>query len=163
MRIPSPKLRDWQITVLKPDQAKKLLNGTHGRDRAYFALALFSGLRAKELDRLVWDDLKLERGFIEVLGENAKSGSRRLIKIQPTLLAWLKPLVRSAEEPIFQGDKYKLIRRACTACGLEEWSQNVCRHSFGSYHLAHFRDMNEIAMQMGHKAHRCYFGITVKL
>ena len=149
-RIPSPKLRDRQITVLKPEQAKKLLNGIHGRDRAYFALSLFSGLRANELDRLVWDDLKLERGFIEVLGENAKSGSRRLIKIQSNLLAWLKPLVQSAEEPIFRGDKYELMCRACAACGLEEWPQNVCRHSFGSYHLAHFRDMNETAMQMGH-------------
>ena len=37
-RIPSPKLRDRQITVLKPEQAKKLLNGIHGRDRAYFCL-----------------------------------------------------------------------------------------------------------------------------
>ncbi len=30
-----------------------------------------------------------------------------------------------------------------------EWPQNALRHSFGSYHLAHFKDAAKLALEMG--------------
>jgi hypothetical protein len=31
----------------------------------------------------------------------------------------------------------------------ENWPNNALRHSFGSYHLAHFKDAPALALQMG--------------
>jgi integrase len=36
------------------------------------------------------------------------------------------------------------------AAGITSWPPNACRHSFASYHLAHFRDPRELALEMGH-------------
>jgi hypothetical protein len=40
--------------------------------------------------------------------------------------------------------------RSRTAAGVEPWPSNALRHSFASYHLAHFRDQNALALEMGH-------------
>jgi integrase len=149
-RIPSPKLDEGKVKVLTPDQVKNLLTKLNGSDRAYFALATFAGLRPGEIDRLSWGDVRLDRGVIDLSSQQAKSRSRRLVKIEPNLKAWLAPLVGGPEEPISRCDKYEMMKRACHAAGLEEWPQNVCRHSFGSYHLEKFRTINETALQMGH-------------
>jgi integrase len=34
--------------------------------------------------------------------------------------------------------------------GITRWPSNCLRHSFASYHLAHFRDPKELALEMGH-------------
>ena len=31
-----------------------------------------------------------------------------------------------------------------------KWSNNVLRHSYGSYHLAKFEDINKTSLQLGH-------------
>jgi integrase len=34
--------------------------------------------------------------------------------------------------------------------GITKWPNNGLRHSFGSYHVAHFQNPNLTALQMGH-------------
>ena len=31
------------------------------------------------------------------------------------------------------------------------WPQDVCRHSFASYHAAKYRNLHELQLQMGHR------------
>jgi len=157
-RIPSPKLDERKIEVLTVDQSRRLLNGLEGSDRAYFAIALFAGLRPGEIDRLTWDEVKLDRGHIELLSRQAKGRSRRLVTIQPNLAAWLKTMEFQPtiicgtlkELPISRCDKCELMKRACYAAGLSQWPQDVCRHSFASYHLARWKNANETAHELGH-------------
>ena len=35
-----------------------------------------------------------------------------------------------------------------------EWPQNALRHRFGSYHLAHFKDVAKLALDVGNSKHR---------
>ena len=39
---------------------------------------------------------------------------------------------------------------ARVAAGIGDWPDNALRHSFASYHLAHFRDAKALALEMGH-------------
>jgi integrase len=34
--------------------------------------------------------------------------------------------------------------------GITEWPDNALRHSFASYHVAHFKDAKALALEMGH-------------
>jgi integrase len=36
------------------------------------------------------------------------------------------------------------------AAGITHWPANALRHSFASYHLAHFKDAAALALEMGH-------------
>jgi len=41
--------------------------------------------------------------------------------------------------------------------GWEVWPQNALRHSFASYHLAHFQDAPKTAFQLGHTSPQMVF------
>src|SRR5207244_7130138 len=43
-----------------------------------------------------------------------------------------------------------LFPAARKAAGITEWPDNALRHSFASYHLAHFKDAAALALEMGH-------------
>lgn len=36
------------------------------------------------------------------------------------------------------------------AAKITQWPPNALRHSFASYHLAHFRDAAQLALELGH-------------
>jgi integrase len=39
---------------------------------------------------------------------------------------------------------------ARAAAGITDWPDNALRHSFASYHLAHFNNSAALALEMGH-------------
>jgi hypothetical protein len=43
-----------------------------------------------------------------------------------------------------------LFDAARVAAGIDEWPDNALRHSFASYHVAHFKDAKSLALEMGH-------------
>jgi hypothetical protein len=47
-----------------------------------------------EIQRLVWEDIRLEDGYIEIRARNAKTASRRMIAVVPTLKEWLLKYAR---------------------------------------------------------------------
>ena len=44
----------------------------------------------------------------------------------------------------------QLFDQARVTAGITEWPDNALRHSFASYHLAHFKDAKALALEMGH-------------
>ena len=42
------------------------------------------------------------------------------------------------------------FEEARASSGIAEWESNALRHSFASYHLAHFKDAAALALEMGH-------------
>jgi len=79
----------------------------------------------------------------------SKTASRRFIPIRPALAAWLEPYRGRCGDLCPPGLYPRLVddrRRA----GITNWPVNAARHSFGTYHLAHFRSAAETALEMGH-------------
>ncbi len=122
-------------------EAPTLLAGT--------AISLFAGLRAAEIARLDWREVRMDRGFIEVTAAKSKTRTRRLVEIMPNLTEWLAPLVQETG-PVWPADaaRYRL-RPVMRAYGGRP-PRNAARHSFVSYHLALFEDVAKTELQAGH-------------
>jgi integrase len=135
--------------IFTPAQLRSLLANADGRIVPAIAIGAFAGLRRAEIDRLDWSEIDLAAGYIEVKGSKSKSGARRLVKITPNLHAWLTPharksgLVRDLKER-------DLLPTARKDAKLEKWPDNGLRHSFASYHLAHFKNAAALALELGH-------------
>jgi integrase len=47
--------------------------------------------------------------------------------------------------------------QARASAGIDEWPDNALRHSFASYHMAHFQNAASTALQLGHHDSRITF------
>ena len=82
--------------IFKPEQTRALLGAADPKLIPYLAIGLFAGLRPAEINRLTWDKIDLERGFIEVTAKNAKTRKRRLVDTSQNLKTWLEPFAKVA-------------------------------------------------------------------
>ena len=134
------------IEVHTPDQVKTVLETSRRADLdvcRHLAVRYFCGLRTAETHRLVETDIKLDHGYIEVSALKSKTRSRRLVTIQPNLRAWLA--LGGELRPLGPMTVRKVIKLSRVP-----WPHNVARHSFVSYHLAHFEKANKTALEAGH-------------
>lgn len=135
--------------ILTVAQAANLLEQAPSPILPHLAIGLFAGLRRAELERLDWADVHFADNLIEVTAAKSKTARRRFVRISPNLRAWLAP-VRKASGPITPANFVKMFRALRIAAGLTDWPANALRHSFASYHLAHFKDAAALALEMGH-------------
>lgn len=138
------------VGILSVEQIAALLEHSTPDILPLVAIGAFAGLRSAELNRLDWKEIDLQSGLIEVTALKAKSARRRFVKIQPNLMAWLKQSsqLSGSVAPV---NCRKLLDAVCAAAGIVDWPHNALRHSFASYHLAHFNDAAALALEMGHK------------
>lgn len=113
-------------------------------------IQLFAGVRPKEIQRLQWEHIDFDHGFIKVDHDVAKTRSVRIIPIEANLRAWLELTPKKERYgnvvPGSYGAKIKAIRYVA---GISQ-KQDVLRHSFASYHLAAYADMKALQEAMGH-------------
>src|SRR5215471_10120775 len=70
--------------------------------------------------------------------------------MQPNLRAWLAPYRAHRRGAVCPGNLRLRLEADRDRAGLRHnWPTNALRHSFGSYHLAHFQDAAALALQMG--------------
>src|SRR5215469_3469314 len=139
---------DGEISILTPDQLKKLFGKSKPLYQLYFALAAFTGIRSAELLRLEWSEINFEKGHIEVKARKAKTATRRLVPIQPNLAKWLAPYA-AKKGKLFQSRRtvdsaIKFAKRS----GIP-WKANCLRHSYATYRLSIVPDAGRIALEMG--------------
>jgi integrase len=139
--------------ILKVDEARALLENASSEILPYFAIGLFAGLRRAEIERLDWSEIDFDEGHIEVTAEKSKSKvANRFIPMQPNLREWLLPL-RQHRGNVTPQDRFEfrqLFEQARKDAGIRRWPKNALRHSFASYHVAHFKDAKGLALEMGH-------------
>jgi integrase len=156
-RTAKAKLVDKPPAIFTPEQAASLLTYAtpfiiHTNESYVLpalAIGLFAGLRQAEIARLDWKEIDLARGFIEITANKAKTSRRRLVTIEPNLAAWLAPYTKRSGNVLPPNARNK-IEAIWKRAGLKEWPDNGLRHSFASYHLAHFKDANRLALELGH-------------
>jgi integrase len=137
--------------ILSVEQATALLVNASSEVLPYIAIGLFAGLRRAEIERLDWSEIDFESGHIEVTAEKSKSKlANRFITLQPNLRAWLMPYRKLRGYVAPQENFQPLFNQSRKAAGITDWPDNGLRHSFASYHLAHFKDAKGLALEMGH-------------
>jgi integrase len=115
----------------------------------YWAIGAFAGLRSAELERLQWEQVGFEDRLIEVTAKSSKTASRRHVKIEPNLHRWLSPYM-FRHGPVCPPGLYPRLLEDRQRAGLTEWPSNALRHSFASYHLAHFSNPGMTSQELGH-------------
>jgi integrase len=117
----------------------------------YLAVAAFCGLRAAEIMRLDWSEIRLTGGekFVEVTAGNAKTASRRTVPITDNCAAWLERYAKPSGLVInlSRADK-QLFLYLAEKSGVP-WKHNGLRHSFISYRLAVVKDVGQVSLEAG--------------
>jgi len=147
---------DGEIGILSVDETARLLEAADDASLPYFAIGAFAGLRPAELQRFHWEEIHWGSKLIEVKAAKSKTARRRFIKIRPNLEKWLQPY-RKQHGPICTSGLRKLELETRQRAKITHWPANALRHGFASYHLAHFKNAAELALEMGHTNQQMIF------
>ncbi len=157
MRAAKAKVVGEAPGILSISEAARLLETATPDVLPYLAIGLFAGLRPAEIDRLDWSEIDFESSLIEVKAAKSKTAQRRFVTIQPNLREWLLPLHQHRGNVTPQNGFRQSFERARAAAGINDWPENALRHSFASYHLAHFKNAAATALELGHHDSRITF------
>jgi integrase len=108
-------------------------------------LVMKGGLRVSEALQTRPQDIDLDDSIVTVRGQASKLRARRICSLQPSAIYWLAlALEKGGLLPLSQS-VYDKARRA----NLPAIPANSLRHSFCSYHLAHFKNIGLTAEEAG--------------
>ncbi|MEI7908311.1 MAG: tyrosine-type recombinase/integrase [Verrucomicrobiota bacterium] len=144
------KEAETEIAIFTPEEMARMLIASHARLLPVLAIGAFAGIRTAEIRRLDWEDIKWDRGHIEIAGRKAKTASRRLVPLSDNLKAWLAPwrgetgLITTSSD--VSGALNDIAVKAQIPGG---WRQNALRHSFISYRVALTGDVARTALEAG--------------
>jgi len=165
--IEAPKYEPSPTGIFTPEEFTKLINAASDDMKAVLAIGAFAGLRAAELQRLDWSEVKLSEGVIIVSAEKSKTAARRVVPIMENLIKWLSPFVRG-QGRVSPGATIHSFCGRCRyvsrAAGVP-WVRNGLRHSFCSYRLALTHDPARVANEAGNSPamiHRHYKALTTE-
>jgi integrase len=147
------------VEIYTVDELTRLMNVAAPEILPMIAMGAFAGIRTAELLRVTWQDVDLSRGYLDIPASKSKTASRRNIKMEPNLFAWLSPNA-GHKGPIFNGKVHSFLyqmRQTGKKAGLVKLPNNGLRHSFCSYHLAKYLDAARLALIMGHTTTKLIF------
>jgi integrase len=144
------KVTEKEIAIFTPDEMERILLAAHARILPLIVIGGFAGIRSAEVERLNWEDIKWDRGHIEIAGWKSKTAARRLVPLPENLKAWLAPW-REETGPILSitDPSGALADTAVKAKIPGGWRQNALRHSFISYRVAETGDVARTSLEAG--------------
>lgn len=160
-RVDAPRVVEKMVPILTPEEAKKLVQAAReykgGICLPAVGLMLYAGIRPHEVARLSWADVDLAGKRVNIAPLHSKTGGARPVT-----------LLQPALQLLSTGERHPALQRICPPQWLHHWRevrrhagwnrlthpwpQDVCRHSYASYHAARFRNLHELQLQMGHRS-----------
>lgn len=137
---------------LAVEDVRTILSNAPGRIVPALALCLFAGLRPWEACRIEWGSIDVRGRLIRVPGAIAKTGRARIVEGLPqTVWAWLRGREGSGRVCTARPDEFTRAARSAGGFGPgRPWPYDGLRHSFGTYHVAAYRNPAKTALIMGH-------------
>ncbi|MBP7948933.1 MAG: site-specific integrase [Verrucomicrobiales bacterium] len=144
------KVPDSGIEIFTPEEMRALLLAANARILPLIAIGGFAGIRSAEIRRLEWNDIKWDRGHIEIAGKKAKTAARRLVPLAENLRAWLAPWREKCGPIIMLNDTAGPLMDTAVKAGIPGgWRQNALRHSYISYRVAQTGDVARTSLEAG--------------
>jgi len=146
---------DEAPAIWTPKEMRRLLSVCPPKLLPMLAIGAFSGIRSAEIDRLEWQDMLWDRGYIEIKGRKAKTKSRRLVPLRENLKAWLAPF-RKEEGYVCHLPNHSIRLNYVGEKAGFGWRQNALRHSYASYRLAEIQDAARVALELGNSPEKLF-------
>lgn len=152
-------VEEKQIEILNIRQIKKLLAALNEHRfascMAPVCMMLWAGIRPFEVGRLTWKEVDLKERVIYIEPRHSKTGGARQVSIHRVLFRYLS-YVRALEQPdadklLIPQDWSRLWKSLRDTAGLHPWKPDTLRHTYASYHLKYFRNLDELQWEMGHR------------
>lgn len=147
-RIEVPRVEEKPIRALTLQEVERLQAAAQRpefRDMRFsLQLLLYSGVRPTEVERVQPEDVCDREKQLIIRPRTSKTGGGRLVPLRCVsgLRAGDYTVPRNWQR------KWRALRRAA---GFRHWVPDVCRHTFATYHAAHFRNFAELQLEMGHR------------
>ena len=169
----SPELWRSMPEVLSGDEIERLLRAPDPstvlglRDRAMIETLYAAGLRVSEMVGLTTDRIRLDPGYVRVVGKGSKE---RLVPLGRAAAEWIdryqegsRPeLDRHHRPELFLNHRggrltrqgfWKILRNHGRAAGITtHLSPHIVRHSFATHLVEHGADLRAVQMMLGHSA-----------
>ncbi len=140
-----PPMENKPVEIMSPADVAVVMGTAQRLDldiMRLLAVQFFAGLRTSEAMRLEESEIGVR--YIEVKAKKCKTRRRRLVTVSPTLRAWLDAGGKLPVTDVWS--RLVMVKRASGV----RFPSNAARHSFCSYHLAHFCSATLTAFQAGH-------------
>ena len=171
--IRSPSLWKTVPHTLSSDEIEALLAAPDTatdlglRDRAMIETLYATGLRVSELVGLTADRVRLDPGFVRIVGKGRKE---RLVPLGMAAIDWIErytgtarpALDRHRRPELFLNHRggaltrqgfWKILRRHADRAGIStQLSPHVIRHSFATHLVENGADLRAVQMMLGHSS-----------
>lgn len=143
-RIEVPRIRESIIEPLSLEEVARLRDCARSTDMALsLHLLLYCGIRPAEVARLQPTDFNWQEMEVLIRPTTSKTGGGRVVPLRGC--SRLPPELRTI--PRNWQRRWAELRRAA---GFTRWVPDSCRHTFATYHAAHFRNLPALQLEMGH-------------
>jgi integrase len=157
--VPLAKSLGGEIEIFTPFEMAELFSCAGPSLIPFLALGAFAGIRHAEIQRMIFADIKLGDGIIQIRAAEAKTASRRTIPILNNLKMWLLPYGEQsglvcrhrnmADEIVDLVKAVNERRKEMKAQHAFTWKHNALRHSFISYRVAKTQNVAQVALEAG--------------
>ena len=159
-RVEAPRVVEKTVPILTPEEAEQLVAAARkyrgGICLPAVVLMLYAGIRPHEVVRLSWGDVDLPGKRVLIAPQHSKTGGARAVTLLPPALRILRQTPLPAPQRICPPQWLHHWRQVRSRAGWSRlthpWQPDICRHTFASYHAAHFRDLPALQLEMGHRS-----------
>jgi integrase len=150
IRLETSTIESALPAVFEPAQVAALLQTAAAERPAmvpYLTLAVFAGIRPqRELSAIKWTDVQLDTPspFVRVHASASKVHLRRDVPLSSNAVQWLRRYPGEGVIAYSRRDLRHIVKKT----GLQ-WTPDVLRHTFGTFHLATSGDIGKTATVMG--------------
>ena len=152
-RVEVPDVVEKPIEPLTIEEVERLEAAAqlpeHQEMQLSLHLMLYCGIRPTEVSRIDPErDIDWQNQRVVVRPTTSKTGGGRVVPLRGGNIDALRHDI-----PRRWVQRWRALRKAAgwSKETARPWRQDVCRHTFATYHAAHFRNFAALQMEMGHR------------
>ncbi|MCQ2365766.1 MAG: tyrosine-type recombinase/integrase [Akkermansia sp.] len=152
-RVEVPEVVEKPIEPLTIEEVERLEAAAqlpeHEDMQLSLHLMLYCGIRPTEVSRIDPErDIDWQNRLVVVRPTTSKTGGGRVVPLRCGNIDALRHDI-----PRRWVQRWRALRKAAgwSKETAHPWRQDVCRHTFATYHAAHFRNFAALQMEMGHR------------
>ena len=149
-RVEVPEVVEKPIEPLTIEEVERLEETArrpeHRDMQLSLHLMLYCGIRPTEVSRIDPErDIDWENQRVVVRPTTSKTGGGRVVPLRKAEGITVRTIPHRWKE------RWHALRRKAGWNQSHSWQPDVCRHTFATYHAAHFRNFPALQLEMGHR------------